>query len=316
MANFRIFFATDLHGSELCFKKFLSAAKAYSANVLILGGDLTGKMIVPIMENDGRWSAKFLGKDTQMKSRDELSKLESHIRNCGYYPYTSNKQEIEDLNASQDKVRALFMKLMLEQVSRWMTLAEERLASTGVKMYVTGGNDDPLEIEPVLNSSKYVVNPENRVVDIGGGIEMVSSGFGNITPWKCPRDIEEDILLSKLESIAAEVKTTETAVFNLHVPPYDSHLDMAPQLDKNLKVDAHAGTGVMMIPVGSTAVRKIIEKYQPMLGLHGHIHESRAVSKIGRTTCINPGSEYGEGFLRGVIIDLNQKGFTYVLTSG
>jgi len=316
MANFRIFFATDLHGSELCFKKFLSAAKAYSANVLILGGDLTGKMIVPIMENDGRWSAKFLGKDTQMKSRDELSKLESHIRNCGYYPYTSNKQEIEDLNASADKVRALFMKLMLEQVSRWMTLAEERLASTGVKMYVTGGNDDPLEIEPVLNSSKYVVNPENRVVDIGGGIEMVSSGFGNITPWKCPRDIEEDILLSKLESIAAEVKTTETAVFNLHVPPYDSHLDMAPQLDKNLKVDAHAGTGVMMIPVGSTAVRKIIEKYQPMLGLHGHIHESRAVSKIGRTTCINPGSEYGEGFLRGVIIDLNQKGFTYVLTSG
>jgi Icc-related predicted phosphoesterase len=220
------------------------------------------------------------------------------------------------LNASPDKVRALFMKLMLEQVSRWMTLAEERLASTGVKMYVTGGNDDPLEIEPVLNSSKYVVNPENKVVDIGGGIEMVSSGFGNITPWKCPRDIEEDVLLSKLESIAAGVKTTETAVFNLHVPPYDSHLDMAPQLDKNLKVDAHAGTGVMMIPVGSTAVRKIIEKYQPMLGLHGHIHESRAVSKIGRTTCINPGSEYGEGFLRGVIIDLNQNGFTYVLTSG
>jgi len=316
MANSRIFFATDLHGSELCFKKFLSAAKAYSANVLILGGDLTGKMIVPIMENDGRWSAKFLGKDTQMKSRDELSKLESHIRNCGYYPYTSNKQEIEDLNASPDKVRALFMKLMLEQVSRWMTLAEERLASTGVKMYVTGGNDDPLEIEPVLNSSKYVVNPENKVVDIGGGIEMVSSGFGNITPWKCPRDIEEDVLLSKLESIASGVKTTETAVFNLHVPPYDSHLDMAPQLDKNLKVDAHAGTGVMMIPVGSTAVRKIIEKYQPLIGLHGHIHESRAVSKIGRTTCINPGSEYGEGFLRGVIIDLNQGGFTYVLTSG
>lgn len=316
MANSRIFFATDLHGSELCFKKFLSAAKAYSANVLILGGDLTGKMIVPIMENDGRWSAKFLGKDTQMKSRDELSKLESHIRNCGYYPYTSNKQEIEDLNASPDKVRALFMKLMLEQVSRWMTLAEERLASTGVKMYVTGGNDDPLEIEPVLDSSKYVVNPENKVVDIGGGIEMISSGFGNITPWKCPRDIEEDVLLSKLESIAAGVKTTETAVFNLHVPPYDSHLDMAPQLDKNLKVDAHAGTGVMMIPVGSTAVRKIIEKYQPMLGLHGHIHESRAVSKIGRTTCINPGSEYGEGFLRGVIVDLNQNGFTYVLTSG
>jgi hypothetical protein len=208
------------------------------------------------------------------------------------------------------------MKLMLEQVNRWMALAEERLASTGVRLYVTGGNDDPLEIESILNSSKYVVNPENRVVDIGGGIEMISSGFGNITPWKCPRDVEEDILLAKLESIASQVDNTEKALFNLHVPPYDSGLDMAPQLDKTLKVDAHAGTGVTMIPVGSTAVRKIIEKYQPMIGLHGHIHESRAVSKIGRTTCINPGSEYGEGFLRGVAIDMDGDGFTYVLTSG
>jgi len=316
MPRLRVFFATDLHGSEQCFKKFLSAAKVYGANVLILGGDLTGKMIVPVVEKDGRWNAKFLGKESQIKSGDELSKFETYIRNCGYYPYTTNQQEIDDLNSSPDKVRALFMKLMLEQVNRWMILAEERLGSTDVKMYVTGGNDDPLEIEPVLNSSKFVVNPENKLVDIGGGIEMVSSGFGNITPWKCPRDIEESALLSKLETIASEVRNREKAVFNLHVPPYDSHLDMAPQLDKNLKVDAHAGTGVIMIPVGSKAVRTIIEKYQPMIGLHGHIHESRGVSKIGRTTCINPGSEYGEGFLRGVIIDFDNSGFTHVLTSG
>jgi len=316
MTNSRIFFVTDLHGSELCFKKFLNAAKVYNANVLILGGDLTGKMIVPIVDNNGHWNTKFLGKDTQVKSRDELSKLEMQIRSCGYYPYTSNQKEIDDLNSSPDKVRTLFMNLMLEQVNRWMALAEERLVSSGVQLYVTGGNDDPLEIEPVLNKSNYVINPENRVVDIGEGMEMVSSGFGNITPWKCPRDIEEDALLAKLESIASQVHTTERAVFNLHVPPYDSGLDMAPQLDKTLKVDTHAGTGVTMIPVGSTAVRKIIEKYQPMIGLHGHIHESRGVAKIGRTTCINPGSEYGEGFLRGVAIDLDRKGFTYVLTSG
>ena len=316
MTNSRIFFVTDLHGSEPCFKKFLNAAKVYKANILILGGDLTGKMIVPILENEGSWKTKFLGKETQVKSQDELIKLESQIRSCGYYPYTSNQSEFDELNSSPDKVHSLFMNLMLEQVSRWMTLAEERLASTGVQLYVTGGNDDPLEIEPVLNKSKYVINPENRVVDIGGGMEMASSGFGNKTPWKCPRDLEEDVLLEKLESITSQVHNTEKAVFNLHVPPYDSGLDMAPQLDETLKVDAHAGTGVTMVPVGSKAVRSVIEKYQPMIGLHGHIHESRGITKIGRTTCINPGSEYGEGFLRGVAIDLDKNGFTYVLTSG
>jgi len=313
----RIFFVTDLHGSEPCFRKFLNAAKVYDAKVLILGGDLTGKMIVPIVENaEGHWNTKFQGKDMAVTSRDELSKLESQIRSCGYYPYIASRQEMNELESSAEKVHALFTKLMLEQVHRWMQLAEERLAPTGVKFYVTGGNDDPMEIEPLLNDSNYVINPENKVVDIGDGVEMVSSGFGNITPWKCPRDVDENVLLEKLEVLACQVKNTERAIFNLHVPPYDSGIDLAPQLDKTLKVDTHAGTGVTMVPVGSTAVRKIIEKYQPMIGLHGHIHESRGVSKIGRTTCINPGSEYGEGFLRGVAIDMDQKGFTYVLTSG
>ena len=313
----RIFFVTDLHGSEPCFRKFLNAAKVYDAKVLILGGDLTGKMIVPIVENaEGHWNTKFQGQDMAVTSRDELSKLESQIRSCGYYPYIASKQEMNELESSAEKVHALFTTLMLEQVHRWMQLAEERLAPTGVKFYVTGGNDDPMEIEPLLNDSNYVINPENKVVDIGDGVEMVSSGFGNITPWKCPRDVDENVLLEKLEVLACQVKNTERAIFNLHVPPYDSGIDLAPQLDKTLKVDTHAGTGVTMVPVGSTAVRKIIEKYQPMIGLHGHIHESRGVSKIGRTTCINPGSEYGEGFLRGVAIDMDQKGFTYVLTSG
>jgi len=313
----RIFFVTDLHGSEPCFRKFLNAAKVYDAKVLILGGDLTGKMIVPIVENaEGHWNTKFQGQDMAVTSRDELSKLESQIRSCGYYPYIASRQEMNELESSAEKVHALFTKLMLEQVHRWMQLAEERLAPTGVKFYVTGGNDDPMEIEPLLNDSNYVINPENKVVDIGDGVEMVSSGFGNITPWKCPRDVDENVLLEKLEVLACQVKNTERAIFNLHVPPYDSGIDLAPQLDKTLKVDTHAGTGVTMVPVGSTAVRKIIEKYQPMIGLHGHIHESRGVSKIGRTTCINPGSEYGEGFLRGVAIDMDQKGFTYVLTSG
>jgi len=60
----------------------------------------------------------------------------------------------------------------------------------------------------------------------------------------------------------------------------------------------------VMHGAGSKSVRRAIEKYQPLLGLHGHIHESQSVAKIGKTTCINPGSEYGEGVLRGCIVIL------------
>jgi hypothetical protein len=145
---------------------------------------------------------------------------------------------------------------------------------------------------------------------------MMSCGYGNMTPWKCPRDLEEDTLLQRIESIASQVKNPSRAIFNLHVPPYDSGLDIAPQLDEDLRPVVTPGIGIMTIPVGSKAVRTLIEKYQPMLGLHGHIHESRGSAKIGRTLCINPGSEYGEGILHGVIIDLDEKSMSHVMTTG
>jgi len=59
-----------------------------------------------------------------------------------------------------------------------------------------------------------------------------------------------------------------------------------------------------MEPVGSTAVRELIEEYQPPLSLHGHIHESRGKTRIGETIAINPGSVYSEGSLQGAVIDL------------
>jgi len=317
LPKLRIFFATDLHASEKCYRKFLNAARVYEAEVLILGGDITGKMVVPIVEGEGHWKARFMGVDTDIKSAKDVSDMQVSIKDAGYYPYLTNVKEMEELNASPTAVKELFMKLMLEQVDRWVRLAEERLGSSKVKMFITGGNDDPMDIEPVLSSSKFVINPENQTVDLGLGFQMVSSGYGNITPWKCPRDVEEDVLLQKIEDVIAKVGDPSRAVFNLHVPPYDSGLDFAPQLDADLKPVATPGMGLMMVPVGSKSVRTVIEKYQPMLGLHGHIHESRGSIKVGKTVCINPGSEYGEGILRGVIIDLNENGVkSFVLTTG
>jgi Icc-related predicted phosphoesterase len=317
LSRLRIFFATDLHASERCFRKFLNAAKAYGANVLILGGDVTGKMVVPIVEHNGQWKSTFMGVETLLKSSKELGDFESLISNSGYYPYRTNPSEMEEFTASPAGVHDLFMKLMLGRIEAWVRLAEERLASTGVKIFITGGNDDPVDIEPILNSSKFVVNPEGRVVDLDQGIEMVSSGYGNITPWKCPRDVTEDVLLQKIGSIASLAEDPARSVFNLHVPPYDSGLDLTPKLDDTLRPVSTPGMGVATVPVGSTAVRTVIEKYQPMLGIHGHIHESRGTVKIGRTLCINPGSEYGEGILRGVLIDIDEKAIkSYVFTTG
>jgi Icc-related predicted phosphoesterase len=133
---------------------------------------------------------------------------------------------------------------------------------------------------------------------------MINEGHSNPTPWHTYREISEEELLSELTRQIEQVKDVRNAIFNLHVPPYGSKLDEAPLLDANLvPVDG----GRTYVPVGSTAVRKVIETYQPLLGLHGHIHEARGQAQIGRTLCLNPGSTYGEGVLSGYVIALDKK---------
>lgn len=205
---------------------------------------------------------------------------------------------------------------MLETLNRWIELADKRLKGTGIQCYITGGNDDLFDIEPVLNNAEYIVNPEGKVVHIDEHHEMISSGYSNMTPWECPRDIPEEELLKKIDQAASQVENMKNCIFNLHCPPYDTGIDTAVELDEKLR-PVTIGGQVSQIPVGSTAVRTAIEKYQPLLGLHGHIHESRGDIKIKKTLCINPGSEYGEGILRGVIINLTEKKIkSLMLTSG
>jgi len=315
-----VFFATDVHGSETCFRKFLNAGKVYKANVLVLGGDLTGKTMIPLVEQpDGSFRGTYLGTERVAKG-EELEQLESLIRRTGSYSYRTNEKELEEMRSDKSRLDSVFAGLMKDRLKAWLTLAAERLANTGIRMYLTGGNDDPLEFEDVLKGfrSDCVSDPEGEVVDIDGKHEMVSCGYTNVTPWKLPRDITEDELKGRLDQVVSGVKDVSNCIFNLHCPPYDSGLDMAPQLDADLrpKIEATAG-GVKFIPVGSTAVRKTIEQYQPIASLHGHIHESRGIRKIGRTVCINPGSEYGEAILKGALLTFHDnKLANYVLTEG
>jgi Icc-related predicted phosphoesterase len=316
-AKIRVFYATDVHGSEKCYLKFLNTPSVYKVNTLILGGDITGKMIIPIVKRaDGTSAAEFLGNHYSLKSDQEVEDLEKKIRFTGYYPYRTTAEETEEMRRDPAKVDAVFIEVMIDTLRRWVRMAEERLKGKGVKVYVTGGNDDRPEIEEVLKSSDFIIDPEGELVSLDGGFEMLSSGWSNPTPWKTPRECSEEELAAKLDSMTSKVHDMRNCIFNLHVPPYDCGLDTCPKLDENLK-PVYAGSEIMTISSGSKAVRNAIEKHQPVLGLHGHIHESRGFVKIGRTLCLNPGSEYTEGMLRGVVVDLDEKGVkNYLLTVG
>ncbi len=310
----RIFYATDLHGSEVCFRKFVNAGKHYEADMIICGGDITGKMLVPIVKQpDGTFNATLFGQKVSAKNDEELQQLQKNVRNAGFYYTMTNVEEFSSFD--QKKVNEIFESEMLRILRQWVQLAEERLKSTGIKCLMMPGNDDIFEVDEVLASSDYVQCADGKVLKFDQ-FEIMTLGYSNMTPWKCVRDISEEEFTQKIDELASRVENIDRCIFNIHCPPYDSEIDFAPELDQNFKPKLQGGE-LKMIPVGSTAVRKAIEKYQPLLGLHGHIHESKGVTKIGKTLAINPGSDYQQNQLRGVVIDLNKHGkINWTLTAG
>jgi uncharacterized protein len=304
----RIFYASDVHASNRCFKKFLNAGKFYGTDAIVLGGDITGKAIVPLVEAaPGEVHVTFLGKEQVLATEEEILAVEERIGDTGYYPHRCSSEEAEELRADSERLNALFVQKIVERMEEWMALAGERLTGEGaVPCFVNAGNDDPREIDEVIESAPSVEFLEGRVVELPGGMELASCGYANMTPWHCPRDVQEDELGGRLEAVASQVEAPEWAIFNFHCPPYDSQIDQGPALGEDMRMRSTAG-GVETQPVGSTACREVIERYQPLLGFHGHLHESRGTFKLGRTVCINPGSEYSEGVLRGAIVDVNEK---------
>jgi len=313
----RVFFITDVHGSTRCFKKFLNAAKFYKANILVLGGDLTGKVLIPVVDQgDGTFRCRFEGNELSLRNRKEVDDVVARATDSGLYTRIMTRKEFEEISADPKNVTAAFNKAMVDRVAEWMRLAEERLGNTDVKCYISPGNDDLFDVDPVLNSSSYVINPEEKVVSLDGEHEMITLGYTNHTPWHSPREVDEEELGRKIENLAAGVKNMKTAIFNIHVPPINTPIDKAPMVDENLKVVVRSGQ-VQMISAGSQACRAAIEKHQPMLGIHGHIHESHGFVMIGRTLCANPGSDYGEGVLRGFLTEIEGDRIkSHMLTTG
>jgi hypothetical protein len=273
-------------------------------------------MIVPIVESNGVYRAEYMGSLLEMTDKSKVDDLVKSISATGWYAYCTDEIKYEELRKDKSKLESLFLRLVEERMQKWITIAEERLKGTGISCFLNPGNDDSHVVDTVIKGSSYVVMPEGRVVAVDSKHEMISTGYANITPWHCPRDVSEEELERRIEEMVSGVKDMRNCVFNLHCPPNETSIDLAPRLDKNLKPVIAPGGGFEMIHVGSCAVRKVIEKHQPMLGLHGHIHESRGFVKIGRTLCLNPGSEYSEGVLRGVLVDLDDGIRSYLLTEG
>lgn len=311
----KLFYATDVHGSEICWKKFISGGKFYEVDTLILGGDMTGKAIVPIIaQGNDRYKVTLLEQETILEGQEEVDRMVKLIQDRGYYPYVTSPDEVAEISNTPGKSDELFLIQVTKTLERWMAYADDKLAGTGIGCYVCPGNDDVFEIDDVIASSKTVTHAEGNVIQLDENHEMVSSGWSNPTPWDTHREEPDEDLESRIEAIIAQASDPEKAIFNLHPPPFGSGLDEAPELTKDLR-PTHAGRA--LVPVGSKAVLSVIKKYQPLLGLHGHIHEGKGTWKYKRTLCINPGSMYEQGILHGAVVDLKPKKVgTYILTTG
>jgi hypothetical protein len=311
----KLFFATDVHGSEVCWKKFISAGKFYEVDTLILGGDMTGKAIVPIIaQGNDRYKVTLLEQETILDNQEQVDQMVKAIQNRGYYPYMTTPDEVAEISGTPGRSDELFLQEVIKTLERWIEYADQKLAGSGLRCFVCPGNDDVFEIDEVIKTSKTIELAEGKVVPLDKNHELVSSGWSNPTPWDTHREEPDDALLKRLEAMMPNLRDPSSAIFSLHAPPYGSGLDEAPELTKDMRL-AYAGQS--LIAVGSKAVLQVIEKYQPLLGLHGHIHEGKGTRKIKRTLCINTGSMYEQGILQGAVVDLKpNKVNSYVLTAG
>jgi Icc-related predicted phosphoesterase len=311
----KIFYATDLHGSEVCWRKFLNAGPFYGIDVLICGGDMTGKAMIPIVRRDGRYEVTLQEIPYVLETEAELEEMKRRIANRGYYPVVVTPEEMAELAADDRLVQRRFEEEILRTVERWMAMAEEKLAGKDLRCFVCPGNDDIFKVDEVIARSSVVEQGEARVIDLDG-LSMVSMGWTNPTPWKTYREAPEEKLRERIERMVEQVPDLRRAIFNFHAPPYGSNLDEAPALDEDMKY-LHGGRA--MRPVGSKAVREAIVEHQPLLSLHGHIHESKGTVRLGKTLAVNPGSTYEDGVLQGAILEVDPKKLkivNYLLVNG
>jgi len=313
----RILFVADLHGSAVCWRKFINAAKVYRAQVLLVGGDIAAKTLTPVLENGGSWSATIDGKARTARSLEELENLEAALRDAATVPFRTTPSEWEELRAKPGALDQQFEASSLEELKRWLDWAHSRLGKECGHLLLGLGNDDFTSMESVIEAEPAAELTDRQIIRLEGGWEILTLPYSNPTPWKTHRELPEEKLREVIAESVTKLERPASAIFNMHVPPFNTPLDVAPKLDAGLRKVMRAGGEAEMAHVGSTAVREALEVHQPLLGLHGHIHESRGTVRFGRTLAMNCGSAYNEGTLLGALVDLQGEVVqSAVLTSG
>lgn len=321
MTDLTIFYVADIHGSDLCFRKWLNAAGFYGADILIIGGDLTGKVLLPIYPVPGtaeRWTATWRDRRHELETRQEVDALIETASKTGAYGFLTTPEEVAEIQGSIEREREVFAELKVAALTEWVAWADERLADQNVRALVMPGNDDPPEMDAVIAGSARLEDVHGRAVELAPGIWMASRGESTPTPWHTPREVPDEELGRLVEQATAEIPEDAFAIWNIHNPPYNSGVDLAPRLDDGLRIQYSASGEAEMAPVGARSVRRLIEERQPELCLHGHIHEGRGRYRMGRTVGFNPGSVYSDGVLYGVLVRVSRdRGIrSYSLTSG
>ena len=300
----RLFYVADIHGSAICFRKFVNAARVYRADVLLVGGDIAAKTMTPVFEENGGWTTAVEGESRSARTSDELERLENWLRDSATVPYRTTREEWRALLADRARADDVFLSLELDELRRWFAWARERLKGSTARLLVGLGNDDFTPMESVIRDDATAELTDDRILRVDEHHELLTLPYSNLTPWRTNRELSEEEIARRIDRDVRRLEDLPQAVFNLHVPPHATPLDLAPRLDEQLTKVMTPGGEPDMIHVGSTAVRTALERFQPLLGLHGHIHESKGTTTIGRTPAINPGSAYTEGTLLGVVVDL------------
>ena len=194
----RVYYASDIHGSEVLWRKFLNAAGAYRAGVLIMGGDVTGKVVVPLVEHPDGFHVELFG-ERHVVASDDVEETEHRIRANGMYPHRMSAGEVARVaDLSEAEREAWFADVMRVTFDGWLALADERLEPQ-TRCFVMPGNDDPPGVDAAIEDAVKVEACDGRVVDLGEGRTMVSLGYANRTPFDSPRELDESELYARVE---------------------------------------------------------------------------------------------------------------------
>lgn len=287
--DLKLLFVTDIHGSTIVFKKTLNLAKTISPDYLVFGGDLVGKGVVPLYKEGDR----YYYTDGSSFGQEDVEQIQKN----GYYIYLlDNKKELENLTRAD--IERIFVKNVEDQISAWFELIKQRIPNTNIIWNF--GNDDPIFLEEVFKKHETEVRGVVELDNSGSPLLIINCSYTNETPYESFRIVPNYLLYNKAEEkIKKALERSQNLIFNFHASPYNTKIDIAFIKGK-------------WEHVGSRSVRELIEKYKPLLGLHGHIHESSDKDKIGNTIVVNPGSVYQEDFVKYAIINIKRelKGLT------